>query len=170
MGRLRLPAWLPRGLEAGLFAALLSLVAVLALTWEHPRPGPVILPSGLGAGLILALPVVSIGVLTVAYPVVMAATRGDAILGAVVAWIASAALLAGATALVEQQILLSRPGITVPMGMLASLFAAPAALGGLLAAELFSPLGFGRRAGRLAATAAAAIATATLLGIVPLAA
>lgn len=153
-----------------MFASLLALVAVLALTWEYPRPGPVILPSGLGAGLSLALPVVSIGVLTVAYPIALAATKGDAILGAVVAWIAVAALLAGATVLVEQQILLPTLGITVPMGVLASLFAAPAALGGLLAAELFSPLGFGRRAGRLAAITAGAIVTAILLGIVPRAA
>lgn len=153
-----------------MFASLLALVAVLALTWEYPRPGPVILPTGLGAGLSLALPVVSIGVLTVAYPIALAATKGDAILGAVVAWIAVAALVAGATVLVEQQILLPALGITVPMGVLASLFAAPAALGGLLAAELFSPLGFGRRAGRLAAITAGAIAAAILLGIVPLAA
>ncbi len=41
-------------------------------------------------------------------------------------------------------------------------------VGGLLAAELFTPFGFGRRAGRLAAIAAAAIATPILLFVVPL--
>jgi hypothetical protein len=99
MGRIRLPAWLRRGLEAGVFATLLSLVTVVTLGWEQPGPGPVILPSGLGAGLVLALPVLSLGVLAVAYPVAMAATKGDAILGAIAAWIVGANLLAIITVL-----------------------------------------------------------------------
>ena len=168
MGSPRFPAWLRRGLEAGIFAALLSLVTVLALAWEHQGPGPVILPSGIGAGLVLALPVLSIGVLAVAYPVTMAATKGDAILGAVTAWIVAADMLAVATVAIGQQLLLVGAGITVPLGVVASVFAAPAALGGLLAAELFTPFGFGRRAGRLAAIAAAAIATPILVLVVPL--
>jgi len=167
MASLRLPAWLRRGLEAGIFAALLSLVTVLALTWEHQGPGPVILPSGVGAGLVLALPVLAIGVFAVAYPVAMAATKGDAILGAIAAWIVAVDVLAIATVAIGQQLLLVGAGITVPLGVVASVFAAPVALGGLLAAELFTPLGFGRRAGRIAAIAAAAIATPILLLVVP---
>ena len=168
MGRLRFPAWLRRGLEAGIFATLLSLVTVLALAWEHQGPGPVILPGGLGAGLALALPVLSIGVLAVAYPVALAATRGDAILGAIVGWIVAADLLAIATVVMGQEVLLLGAGVIVPMGVAAGVFAAPAALGGLLAAELFTPFGFGRRAGRIAVIAAAAIATPILLIVVPL--
>lgn len=168
MASVRLPAWLRRSLEAGVFAALLSLVTVLALTWEHPGPGPVILPGGVGAGLVLALPVLSIGVLAVAYPVAMAATKGDAILGAVAAWIVAADLLAIVTVAIGQQLLLVGAGITVPLGVVVSVFAAPAALGGLLAAALFTPFGFGRRAGRIAAVAAAAVATPILLLVVPL--
>ena len=168
MGRLRLPVWLRRGLEAGLFAALLSLLTVLALTWEHQGPGPVILPTGIGAGLVLALPVLSIGVLTVAYAVALAATKGDAILGALAAWIVAADLLAITTVAMGQELLLVGQGVTVPLGVVASVFAAPVALGGLLAAELFTPFGFGRRAGRLAAIAGTAVATPILLFIVPL--
>jgi len=167
MGRLRLPAWLRRGLEAGVFAALLSLVTVVVLGWEHRSPGPVILPSGLGAGLVLALPVLSIGVLGVAYPVALAATKGDAILGAVAGWIVGADLLAVATAVMDQRLLLLGTGLTVSLGVAAGLFAAPAALGGLLAAELFTPLGFGRRAGRVAAIAATGVAIPILVIIVP---
>ena len=167
MGRIRTPAWLQRGLEAGVFAALLSLVTVLALEWEHAGPGPLTLPEGIGAGLALALPVFSLGVLGVAYPVALAATKGDAILGAIVAWIVGADLLAIVTVAMGQQLLLVGAGITVPLGVVAGVFAAPAALGGLLAAELFTPLGFGRRAGRFAAIAAAAIATLILLIVVP---
>ena len=167
MGSLRLPAWLRRGLEAGIFAALLSLVTVVTLAWQHQGPGPVILPAGLGAGVVLALPVLSIGVLAVAYPVALSATRGDAILGAITAWIVGADLLALVTALMGQRILLPGSGVTVPLGIVAGLFAAPAALAGLLAAELFTPLGFGRRAGRYAAIAASAVAVPILIIIVP---
>jgi len=168
MGRLRLPAWLRRGLEAGIFAALLSLVTVIALEWDHQGPGPVILPAGIGAGLVLALPVLSIGVLAVAYPVALAATKGDAILGAITAWIVGADLLAIATAAMGQRILLLGSGVTLPLGIVAGLVAAPAALAGLLAAQLFTPLGFGRRAGRVAAVVASAVAIPILLFIVPL--
>jgi hypothetical protein len=170
MGRIRLPAWLRRGLEAGVFATLLSLVTVVTLSWEHQGRGPVILPSGLGAGLVLALPVLSLGVLAVAYPVAMAATKGDAILGAIAAWIVGANLLAIITVLMGQRLLLVGAGITVPFGIVVGLIAAPAALSGLLAAELFTPLGFGRRAGRLAAIAATVVGVPILLFLVPLAA
>jgi hypothetical protein len=168
MGRPRLPAWLRRGLEAGVFATLLSLVTVVVLGWEDRGPGPSVLPGGFGAGMTMALPVLSIGVVTVAYPVVLAATRGDAILGAVTGWIVGADLLAIVTAVMDERLLLLGSGVIVPLGVAAGLFAAPAALAGFLAAELFTPLGFGRRAGRLAAIAAAVAATPILLVLVPL--
>jgi hypothetical protein len=167
MARLHLPAWLHRGLEAGVFACLLALVTAVTLAWEHRGPGPLVLPAGLGGGLVLALPVVAIGVLTVAYPVAMAATRGDAILGAVAGCFVGADLLAVATAITDQRILLVGAGVTVPLGVVAGVFATPAALGGLLAAELFTPLGFGRRAGRIAAVVAAVVAAPILLLVVP---
>jgi hypothetical protein len=168
MGRIRLPAWLRRGLEAGIFAALLSLVTVVVLEWERPAVGPIILPGGIGAGLTLALPVLSIGVLAVAYPVALAATRGDAILGAIAGWLVAADLVALVTVLIDQRVLLLGSGATVPLGIVAGLFAAPAALGGLLAAQLLTPLGFGRRAGRVGAVAATAIAVPILVVLVPL--
>ncbi len=54
--------------------------------------------------------------------------------------------------------------------IVAGFFAAPAALAGLLAAELLTPLGFGRRAGRVAVAASSGVAIAILLVVVPLAA
>lgn len=167
MSGLRLPPWLRRGLEAGVFAALLGSITVVVLTWEERVPGPIILPGGLGAAVTLALPVLSIGVLAVAYPVVFAATRGDAILGAITGWIVGADLLAIVTVLIDQRILLLGPGIAVPLGIVAGLLAAPAALAGLLAAELFTPLGFGRRAGRLAAAVAEIVGALILVVVVP---
>jgi len=168
MSRLRIPAWLRRGFEAGAVAALLSLVTVVVLASEGRRAGPLILPGGLEASLVLALPVLSLGVLAVAYPVAMAATRGDAILGAITGWIVGADLLALATVIMGQRLLLLGPGTAMPFGIAAGLLAAPAALGGLLAGILFTPLGFGRRAGRIAALSATAIATAVLVLLVPL--
>ncbi len=170
MGGIHIPAWLRRGLEAGIFAALLSLVTVVALGWGHQGPGPVILPAGPGAGLALALPVFSIGVLAVTYPVALAATKGDAILGAITGWIVGANLLVMTTVIVDQRLLLVGAGVAMPLGVAASLFAAPAAVAGLLAAELFTPLGFGKRAGRAAALAASAVAIPILVIAVPVAA
>jgi hypothetical protein len=158
----RLPPWLGRGLEAGVFAGLLSLVTVLALAWEAPPAGPLILPSGIGAGMTFALPVVAVGVFAVAYPVTMAATRGDAVLGALASWVVAACLLTVVTVLIDQRVLLAA-GLTTPLGVVAALLATPAAVAGLLAAQLFAPLGFGRRAGKLAAIVAGVAATAVLL-------
>ncbi len=141
-------------------------MTVITIEWERQGPGPVVLPAGLGAGLVLALPVLSMGVLAVAYPVAMAATKGDAILGAITAWIVGADLLAIVTAAMGQRILLGS-GVTVPLGIVAGLVAAPVALAGLLAAQLFTPLGFGRRAGRIAAIVASAVAIPILVIIVP---
>lgn len=167
MSAIRLPAWLRRGIEAGVFAALLGLVTVVVLGWETRLPGPIVLPAGLGAVTVLALPVIALGVLAVTYPVAFAATKGDAILGAIAGWVVGANLLAFVTILIDQRILLLGAGLAVPLGIVAALLAAPAALAGLLAAELLTPLGFGRRAGRYAAAASAVTATAILLLIVP---
>ncbi|MDA8236473.1 MAG: hypothetical protein M0T75_01095 [Chloroflexi bacterium] len=170
MGRLHLAAWLRRGVEAGVFAALLALVTVLSLAWEGHGPGPLRLPDGLGAGLVLALPVLSLGVLAIAYPIALAATRGDAILGAITGWVVAANVLVVVTAVMGQRILLLSAGVAIPLGVVAGLFAAPVALAGLLAAALLTPLGFGRRAGRVAAVAATLVATPILLLVVPAAA
>lgn len=163
MSPVRLPAWLRRGLEAGVFAGLLSLVTVLALAWEARPTGPVVLPSGIWVGLTMALPVISVGVFAVAYPVAMAATRGDAVLGAVTSWIVAACLLTVVTVLIDQRVLLLAAGLTAPLGALAGLLATPAAVAGLVAAQLFTPLGFGRRAGKLAAVVAGVVATVVLV-------
>lgn len=167
MSGLHLPAWFRRGLEAGVFSALLGLVTVVVLDWETRLPGPIVMPAGIGAIVVLALPIAALGILAVTYPVVYAATKGDAILGGVAGWVVGANLLVLVTLLVGQRVLLLGAGVSVPLGIVAALLAAPAALAGLLAAELLTPLGFGRRAGRYAATASAITATAILLVIVP---
>ncbi len=168
MDHIRLPAWFRRGLEAGILAVILSLLTVVVLSWDDRGPGALILPGGIGGVVIMALPVLSIGVLAVVYPVALAATRGDAILGAITGWIVAADLLAILTVLMQQRVLLLGAGITIPFGILAGILAAPAALGGLLAAVLFTPFGFGRRAGRAAAIGSGLVATAMLVLVVPI--
>ena len=136
MPAFRLPGWLRRGLEAGLFAGLLSLLTVIAYRWDAGAAvGMAALPVGLTGSIVLALPILAVGVFTVA--------AGERV-----------AILGGAHVL--------------PVGFLAGLLAMPVAVGGIAASQLFSPHGFGRRAGRIGAIAAVIVATPILLVGVPL--
>jgi hypothetical protein len=169
MAALRLPGWLRRGLEAGLFAGLLSLLTVITYRWEPGAAvGVATLPVGLTGSILLALPVLAVGVFAVAYPVGLAATRLDAILGAVTGAIVAADLLTLMTVAAEERVAILGGAQVLPVGFLAGLLALPAAVGGVTASQLFSPHGFGRRAGRLGAVAAVIVATPILLIGVPL--
>jgi hypothetical protein len=82
----------------------------------------------------------------------MAATRGDAVLGAIAGFL----LAADASVIVASgPVALERSGATLGAGMLAALLALLPAIAGTLAGQLATPLGFGRRAG--AVTAAVAV-------------
>ncbi len=124
-----------------------------------PEPHP--LPTGIGGALQLAPAVLALGVVTTAYPVAMAATRSDALLGAI------AALLLAADAtliLAAGRIVLPNQGVEVGAGLLAAALALVPAVLGLAAGQLATPLGFGRRAGGLTALVAA-VAGLVALGI-----
>jgi hypothetical protein len=169
MPAIRLPAWLRRGLEAGLFAGLLSLLTVVAYRWDRGAAiGVAALPAGLTGTLVLALPVLAVGVFAVAYPVGLTPTRLDAILGAATGAIVAADLLTLITVLVGERVAIRGGANVLPVGFLAALLAMPAAVGGIAASQLFSDLGFGRRAGRIGALAAILVATPILLVGVPL--
>ncbi len=163
-----LPAWLRRGLEAGLFATVLALLTVFV----QPRGAGVTsgirpLPTGLDGPLAMALPVLAIGVFAVTYPVTLTATRSEAVLGAIVAVVVAADLVTILTAAMGDRIAL-RGGVRVlPSGLLATLLALPAATIGLAASQLFSRFGFGRRAGRIAGGVSAVVALGVLLVGVP---
>jgi hypothetical protein len=169
MPALRPPGWLRRGLEAGLFAGLLALLTVIAYRWDRGAAvGLAALPGGLAGTLVLALPVLAVGVFAIAYPVGLAATRLDAILGAITGGIVAADLLTLITVAAGERVAILGGANVLPVGFLAALLATPAAVGGIAASQLFSPHGFGRRAGRFGAVAAVIIATPILLIGVPL--
>jgi len=167
MGGIRLPPWLRRGLESGIFAGVLSLATVVAYRWDTAEPGVRALPGGLAGSMLLALPVLAVGVFALAYPVGLAATRSDAVMGAIAGFLVGADILALASAIAGERIRLL-DGTILPIGVLAALLAVPAAVAALLGSQLLSPLGFGRRAGRIAAIAATIVATPILLVGVPL--
>jgi len=165
----RLPAWLRRGLEAGLFATVLATLIVFVV----PRSaGNVIgiraLPVGLDGSLAMALPVLAIGVFAITYPIALTATRSEAILGALASLLVAADLVTLLTAAIGDRVALHGGAQVLPSGLLSSLLALPAATLGFAAAQLFTPFGFGRRAARAAAVVSGMVALATLLVGVPL--
>jgi hypothetical protein len=162
MPRLRVAPWLRRGVEAAVAAAI---VAIAALAGERLSAGGTVypVPSGLAGVLVLAPPVLALGVLTVAYPVAMAPTRSDALMGAVFAYLIAAdatVVLAGSPFSLE------RAGREVPGGLLVGLLALIPAVAGLLGGQLATPLGFGRRAGAIGALVAA-MASLVVLAAIP---
>ena len=169
MPAIRLPAWLHRGLEAGLFAGLLSLLTVVAYHWDRGAAvGVAALPAGPTGTIVLALPVLAVGVFAIAYPIGLTATRLDAILGAATGAIVAADLLTLITVLAGQRVAILGGANVLPVGFLAAILATPGAVGGIAASQLFSPHGFGRHAGRIGAVVAVAVATPILLIGVPL--
>jgi len=159
MNRLRLPSWLRRGLEASIFAGGLA-VGTLLFGRFNDQGAIVILPAGPTAILALALPVLSLGVLTVAYPIGLAPTRSDALLGAVAGFLIAADLT---VLLSTTPVYLPALDAKITLGLLCSALAIPPAVGGLIGGQLASPLGFGRRAGAWSAISAAVVATPVLL-------
>ena len=169
MPAIRLPAWLRRGLEAGLFSGLLSLLTVVAYHWDRGAAvGVAALPAGPTGTIVLALPVLAVGVFAIAYPIGLTATRLDAILGAATGAIVAADLLTLITVLAGQRVAILGGANVLPVGFLAAILATPGAVGGIAASQLFSPHGFGRHAGRIGAVVAVAVATPILLIGVPL--
>ena len=169
MPPLRLPAWLRRGLEAGVFAGLVSPLTVIAYHWHASAAvGVATLPNGLTGSVVLALPVLAVGVFAIAYPIGLTATRLDAILGAATGAIVAADLLTLITVVAGERVAIRGGANVLPAGFLAALLALPPVVGGIAASQLFSPHGFGRRAGRIGAVAAVIVALPILLVGVPL--
>lgn len=149
-----LPPWLRRGLEAGLFSALLAGGTLLGFRIGEGAAAPA-LPNGLPASLLLALPVFSVGVLAVTYPILLAATREDALLGATTGLLIAADLV---TLVVSGRVLVASIGREVPLGLLAVLVSVPPAIVAFLVAEIGGPLGFGLRAALRGAITGSAVA------------
>ncbi len=163
-----IPAWLRRGLEAGLFAAVLALLTFLTYRHDAVGVGLGTLPGGVQGSIIMALPVLALGVFCVGYPVALAATRSEAIVGSIIATLVAADIVTLVTLTLGERVALNGGSRILPIGLLTTLLAAPAAVAGLAASQLFTRLGFGRRAGRAAAIAATVVATPILVVGVPM--
>jgi hypothetical protein len=164
MARVRLTPWLRRAVEAAVVA---GLVAIATLTGDRLSAGGAgyTLPDGPLGGLLLAPAVLALGVLTCAYPMAMAATRADAVLGAAAAFLIAADLT---IVFAGDRIILGAAEQQLAGGLLVALLALGPAIMGLLGGQLLTPLGFGRRAGAVAAILAAIVAIG-VLGIVAVA-
>ncbi|HEY6056713.1 MAG TPA: hypothetical protein VIV06_01715 [Candidatus Limnocylindrales bacterium] len=149
LARGRLPPWLRRALEAGLVSGVVAGGALLS-SGLGPGGEPRALPDGLTGLLVLAAPVLVLGVLAVSYPLTMTATRPDAVLGAIGAFLIGAdiAVLAGG------RLVLGAGDFEIAAGLFVAGLALGPAVIGLAAGQLLTPLGFGRRAGAWSAISA----------------
>ena len=158
MRALDLPPWLRRGLEAGVIAALVSIVTLLG-SMGGGGPGSHVLPEGPAGSLLLAPSVLALGVITAGYPVAFAARRRDAILGAFAGFLIAADTVA---MLVTTQVEMHGMGRQAGLGVVAGVLALGPAVAGLAAGQLATPLGFGRRAGAATTVAAGGVALLVL--------
>jgi hypothetical protein len=157
MRRYRLATWLRRGLEAAIVAAIVA-IASLAGNRLSAGGGTYALPIGLAGGLTLAPAVLALGALATAYPIAMSPTRSDAVFGAVVGFLVAADL----TIILSPTPIILPDDSQLPSGALVGLLAIAPAIVGIIASQVVTPLGFGRRAGAGAAIASAIVAAAVL--------
>ena len=153
------PSWLRRSLEAAIPTAVLAIGTLIARFGSGPEM--VALPDGLAGILVLAPPVIGLAVIPIAYPVAFAGTRPDAVLGAVASFLVAADL----TVLVAGTRVEFGAGRALGMGLLAVLLATIPAVVGLVASQVASPVGFGRRAGAWSALVGAVGAAAAVIGV-----
>ena len=90
---------------------------------------------------------VALGIFVVAYPTFLAATREDAILGVVAAFLVAADAFMLVSWSVRDDVMVHPLGAACRSESWPSAVAVPVALAGLLIGQLTSPLGFGRSAG-----------------------
>jgi hypothetical protein len=160
--RRRLPPWLRLGLEAGVLGAVLSTATLIAFRLGLPEPR-VAIPNGVDGALILSPAVLSVGLLAVSYPAFLAATREEAVLGGVAAFMIAADLLMAASVMVGQDVMVHPLARELPLGTVAAALALPVAVVGLVAGQLTAPFGFGRSTGLRSSLAAGAAAFVVVL-------
>jgi hypothetical protein len=155
-----IPSWLRRALVAAVVSAVVAIGALAGAGLASG--GPYALPPGPAGALLLAPAIFALAVLPVAYPVAMAPTRGEAILGAVAAFLIASDLT---IVFAGGRVVMAPGGVELASGLLVGTLAVGPALIGLLCGELLTPFGFGRRAGAIAALTAAVAAAAVLAAI-----
>ena len=159
MPRPMLPPWLRRGLEVAVAA---GIVAIVSLAGDRLGSGDVVtpLPGGPTGVLLLAPAVLALGVLPAAYPIAMAATRTDALMGAAAGWLLAVDFT---LLLTSGHISLDAGRIVVRTGLLVGVLSLVAVVAGMVASQVGASFGFGRRAGAIAAVGAAIAAAIALI-------
>jgi hypothetical protein len=157
-----IPPWLRRGFQAGAIGALLSGGTLLAFHLSRPAPR-VSLPQGIDGSLILVPALLALGVLAVGLPVFLAATRAEAIFGALAGFMVAADLLMAVSLVSRQLIAVHVLSRSLPLGVVAAVLAIPPALAGIAVGPLASEHGFGRSAGLRAVLVGAIAALAMAL-------
>lgn len=152
-----IPSWIRRAIEGGLLAGIVG-AATLIGSGLGPGPDARAIPPGPAGTIVLAAPVLALAVLAVSYPLVMTATRFDAILGSVAAFLIAADLVV----IAGGRLLLGDHTHEIGTGLFVVALAFGPAVVGLAAGELLSPLGFGRRAGSWSAILAGAVSVVAL--------
>jgi len=142
--------------------ALLSGGTLVAFQVSRPAPR-LFVPNGLDGAMILMPAVLALGLFAVSFPTFMAATREDAILGAVAAFLVAADALMLASLVVRDSVVVHPLERSLPLGVVAAVLAVPVAVVALLVGQLTSPLGFGRSAGFRSAVAGAALGLVVVL-------
>lgn len=151
-----------RGIEAGVLGAALSAGTLVAYQLSRPAPR-LALPHGLDGALILAPAVVALGVFVVSYPTFLAATREDAIMGVVAAFMIAADVFLLVSLITPDYVVVHWLGRGLPLGVVATALATPVAVCGLLVGQLTAPFGFGRSAGLRSALGGAALGVVAVL-------
>ena len=108
-------------------------------------------------------PGVALGVLAVGLPIFLAATRTEAILGAIAGFMVAADLLMAVSFVSSQQIAVHWLSRSMPLGVVAAVLAIPVAAVGIVVGPVASELGFGHSSGLRAVLAGAVVALALAL-------
>lgn len=140
-----------------MIGAALSVATLVAFQLSRPAPR-LALPNGLDGALILTPAVVALGILVVIYPTFLAATREDAVLGAVAAFLVAADALMLISLAARDEVIVHPLARSLPLGVVVAGLAVPVALVALVIGQITAPLGFGRSAGLRSVLGGAALA------------
>jgi hypothetical protein len=136
--------------------ALLAIGTLAAFQFSRPAPR-LFLPHGMDTAVILMPAVVALGIFVVSYPTFLAATREDAVMGAVAAFLVAADAFMVVSFLVHDEVLVHPLARSLPLGVVAAVVAVPAAIAALLAGPALAPFGFGRSSGLRSAVGGAVV-------------
>ncbi len=140
---------------------LLSFGSVVG--YHFSQTERVAVPKGIDGALILLPAVLALAAFSIAYPIFLAATRTDAILGAIAAFLVSADLLMAVSLIVGDDTVIHSVERSVPLGVVAAAWALPVAAIALVFGQISTPLGFGRAAGLRSAAAGVVIGVIAVL-------